>query len=175
MLFIISFQVFVANIVRLPKFAQFMNELLGYFHLIIPEGFTGISAITYNFFLFEHKTNKYIRYNGQLMVLEYVLNHVANNGAFTAANIAIEDASRSDFLYFHNKGESFGDVHMSNKDEPDAEPVWMSNIEEFNAEFDFIVRVHLIDVTSDHKEYIRTIVDKFKIAGKNYAVLALNE
>ncbi|MEZ5195129.1 MAG: hypothetical protein R2764_01620 [Bacteroidales bacterium] len=125
-------------------------------------------------FLFEDSTKKYIKYNGQLKVLEYVLNNIISN-IYGDSLIEIEDGGRSNKLYFHNVGEPYETVYISNVGDDDAEPLYIGNYEDYIAEYDFIVRVHQSSITTDHRNYIKSIVDKFKIAGKKYSVLSLSE
>jgi hypothetical protein len=156
---------------RLPKMVQFINEkLLGFFGI---DNYTGIMMVAESFFAFRSYTTKNLAYSGQLLCMEEVLSQP--NDEYPNAVVTIEDAIREFPAYLHNASEPFGPVYLTNVGEPDEAPLWLGNLEEFNSEYDFIIRVHLDAVSQDHKNYLSGIMEQFKIAGKNYIILNQNE
>jgi hypothetical protein len=174
--FFISLQLFIPLPLRKPNFVSWMQKRLGYINPL--NDFRDIAEIANNFYYFENTINDFVHYNGQTMVLESLLTILFTNN-FGECEITIEDAVRTEPLYFHNKSEPFDAVYMMNVDDEwegipvHGDPQYIGNMEEFEAEADFIVRVHKEAVTDIEEAYLRSIVDKFKIAGKNYLVLAL--
>lgn len=169
--FLITIQNFIPDEIRKAKFVTYMAEVLGYVDV---DEYEDILKLADEFFKFKSMLDRFLPYNGQLMILESALNRFQPS-TYPEATITIEDATRSDYLHFHNVNEPYDDVFMHNADEVGADALYMYNKEEYEAEVDFIVRVHLSSVSDDHKLYIRSIVDKFKIAGKTYSVLPLEE
>jgi hypothetical protein len=135
--------------------------------------FTGIIKIASEFYNKRQFNNTIFKYSGQIGSLEALLTN--RSSIYEDANVTIEDALRTPKVYLHNTGEIADADYLFNTSEPDYEPFYVYNIEDYESEVDFIVRVHLETVTDDHKAYLASFVDIFKIAGKKYLILAEDE
>jgi len=101
---------------------------------------------------------------GQVIYLEKLLNDKYNNG-FSGIWIASENIST---LFLANKAENFTPIYLANKSE--ISPIYVGNKSEYLQQYNFIIWVpisifNLIDIAE-----MRSLVDKYRIAGKNYNI-----
>lgn len=161
----IFLQLFIHPLLKLNKFIVFFANLLG----IREDGYTGYFSIADEFFKKRAINNYYSQFNGQTMVLEYLLNHPLTD-EFPEATITIEDANRTPKLRLYNKGEQSELVYLFNKDEHENS-ILLYNKSEYDAEVDFIVIIDLETITESHEKFIASVVDRYKLASKTYKII----
>lgn len=161
----------LAPVFRKTKVVSLLRELFGYDQYGVPSD--GIALVGEELIEYRSAINSELPYTGQVLSLEHLLSQ--ERPGYVQADVEIEDADRTAKTYLHNYGEAFNTVYLSNYDEPDSEPLYFMNHEEYNIETDFIVRVLMNNVGSEYKKRMRATIDKFKIAGKTYEILGQDE
>jgi len=134
---------------------------------------TNIFKIVNDFFQFRVDNKQIYQHSGQIMSLEHLL--MLNDDFYENPVIKIKDAVRTPMVKIYNKGEPYPPVYLWNVGEIGIEPLMLYNNEEYEAEVDFIVRIYLETISDDYKAYLGSLIDKFKIAGKKYKILAEHE
>ncbi len=106
-----------------------------------------------------------LQFNGQTMYLQRVLNDQFDT---VLRRIYIEDTSIINNVYVANKSEGSVTLYLANKSETSAPVVYLENLSEQVNQIHFKVRVPAALVFSSIQ--MRALVDKYKIAGKNYTI-----
>jgi hypothetical protein len=110
---------------------------------------------------FRDKTLKEMRYNGQTVILENLLNDI-----FDPNNRGIRIYTSSDVLqpvYIGTPQEN-EPLYLGTKAE--QEPVYLGTPGEYVTNYDFVVEVPVGILTSEQENRIKAITQKYKLAGK---------
>jgi len=166
--FLYFLQLFMPSAVRRPVAVNYICGLLGFEGL---GSYSGLMAEVERFWYFHYHTDRAIRYNGQLLVMENMLMARFNEMTGPEYMITIEDAFRSDYAYLHNYGESYAPVYLTNYGDAAETPLWLSNAAEYDSEVDFIVRVAKPSLSADEIAFLSSWVEKYRLAGKTYSIL----
>jgi len=106
-----------------------------------------------------------LQFNGQTMYLKHVLNDLFDP---TLRRIYIEDTSIINNVYVATKAEGSVTLYLATKAETTAPVVYLETLSEQVNQIHFKVRVPIALTFSSIK--MRTLVDKYKLAGKNYTI-----
>ena len=113
-------------------------------------------------------TIKYdLDFNGQVIYLEHLLNDKFDS---TERRIYITDADNLPLPYLFNKIEENEPIYIFNKSELET-PLYLYNNQEYITDNDFTV-VLPIGLSYD-LNYLKSLINKFKIAGVRYNIIEL--
>lgn len=116
------------------------------------------------FSAFTSDTDYYLKFNGQIIYLEHILNDLYDN---ISRGIYIEDLANVDKIYLRNRVEARPPFYLYNRAEAQP-PKYFKNLTEYTSNNRFIVKVPNT-VTYVELE-MRAIIDKYKQAGVNYTI-----
>jgi len=154
-------------------FAKLVKDLLPWFHrrTVMEKWLSAlISPVTslYTAFLEERTKRLYeASYNGQVAELEYVLNDYYYNSP-TTRDIYIEDYVGYADTFIYNKAEGLDDTFIYNTAENTEPNTFIFNADEGRGGPDFIVWVP--DNLVFDESYMRSLVNKYKMAGPAYEI-----
>lgn len=106
-----------------------------------------------------------LQFNGQTMYLQRVLNDQFDS---VLRRIYIEDTSVINNIYVANKVEGSVTLYLANKSETSAPVVYLENLSEQVNQIHFKVRVP--SALTFSTIVMTALVDKYKIAEKNYTI-----
>ena len=144
----------------LPSFLR-TDKLLSFLKMLI----SPVKALYLQFFDFRNKELYLLKFTGQVIYLEKLL-----NDKFQGSNlIYITDGYFTDPFYLFNKAEGFSPVYLQNKSEA-GDIQYLINIKEYASDFDFIVNVpasvyDIIDVNE-----MTAYINMYKLVSKYYKI-----
>lgn len=104
-----------------------------------------------------------LSFTGQVIYLEKLLNDTFNNGG---TGIFIEDGGKiAPFIFNTEENEPDLFIYNTEENEPDF---FIYNTEEYPGNVDFIVKVPTALVFDDN--HMKSLINKYKLAGKNYTI-----
>ena len=106
-----------------------------------------------------------IHMNGQVIYIEHILNHYfdqVNEGIYITDSLAAEEG-----VILYNDGEDNEETYLYNDAEDDDE-TYFFNREEIENFPDFIINIP--STVTYNEQQLRALVNRFKIAGKNYVI-----
>jgi hypothetical protein len=113
--------------------------------------------------------NYEMRFNGQVMYIEHYLNDILDNGE---RRIFINDPFDFEPLMAHvfNKIEGRETLVVYNKSEGVSTNTFVYNANEFDNAPDFVVNVPSDIASLYSSAYIKSLVNKYRLAGKRYTI-----
>jgi hypothetical protein len=127
--------------------------------------FKPIKELNVEFKLWKDRLDYDLRFNGQTINLEHVLNDLFDN---SSRRIYIQDTSIVNYVYVSNKIEGSGRLYLSNKSETTAPDVYFENRTEQTNQIHFKVMVP--SSLGFSVIQMKALVDKYKIAGVKYQI-----
>jgi hypothetical protein len=148
------------------SFKDIVNKhiLKGNFREFVYMAISPLTSLNIKFKAWKDEKDYELQFNGQTIYLEHVINDQFDN---SSRRIYIEDTSGISYQYLYNKIEGRSPIYLYNKSEA-ATPIYFQNrVEQVNL-IHFIVRVPTGMAYDSIK--LKALVDRYKIASKNYTV-----